>query len=91
MTKICTREGDKEPFDEEKIYASVFRPAREADYDKDDASDLAEHVVEMVKDWLEDHEDEFITSKELRQHVLELLKEEDEDVAFLYKTHLDLS
>lgn len=91
MTKICNKEGDKEPFDDRKVYASVFRPAREKDYSEDEAGELAERVTDTVKEWVDDHEDEFITTKELRQHVLKVLKEEDEDVAFLYETHLDLS
>lgn len=91
MTKICNREGDKEAFDEKKLYASVFHPAREADYDEEEAGDLAQHIVDAAEAWLEEQEDKFVTSKELRSHVLELLKEADEDVAFLYKTHLDLS
>lgn len=91
MTKICNTEGDKEAFDEEKVYQSIFRPAREKGYSEGEAGELAERVVDKVQDWLDDHEDNVVTSKELRQHVLELLKEEDEDVAFMYETHLDLS
>lgn len=90
-THICNREGDKEQFDEEKLYNSILNPAREAGYDTDEAAEFAEMIVDEITDWIDDHEDNVVTSVEIREKVKELLVEHDEDVAFMYDTHLDLS
>ncbi len=91
MTKICTKDGDKEDFKTDKAYHSVFYPARETGYTEEDADALAEAVVADLEDWMDDHEDDVLTTKEIRSKVLELLEDRDEDVAFMYETHLDLS
>lgn len=91
MAKVCDRDGDKIRFDDRKLYASVYAPAMEADYDDDAAEDLAEEVVDAVVDWIEGHEDDVVTTREIREKAEELLEERDEDVAFLYRTHLDIS
>lgn len=90
-TKVCNRDGDKEEFDDRKVYASVYYPAREAGYSERDAEDLAEDVVADLTDWMDDHEDNVLTSTELREKVTELIAERDEDVSFMYETHLDLN
>jgi len=85
------KEGEKESFDERKLYASVFYPAREADYDQVDAEELANDVCAAVKDWFREHEDNVLTTREIRNMVNEQLSERDPDVAFLYRTHLDIN
>ncbi len=89
--KICNKQGKKEEFDERKLYGSVYRPAREAGYSKDDAQELANGVCEDIVKWLEDHEDRFMTSEEIREKVVEVLEERDDDVAFLYDKFLDIN
>lgn len=91
MDKICDRHGDKEEFDERKLYASIYYPAKEADYTDDEAEDLAESVTEELKEWMDEHEDSMVTTKEVREKVIEILEGKDEDVAFLYDTHLDVN
>jgi transcriptional regulator NrdR family protein len=91
MGKICKRHGEKESFDERKLYASIYYPAREADYSEQEAEDLAEQIVDEIKEWIDDHEDNVFTAKELEQEVNDRLEAVDPDVAFLYETHLDLS
>lgn len=89
--KVCKRQGEKESFDERKLYASIYYPAREADYSEKEAEELAEKIVDKLKDWIENHEDNVFTSKELREETRDQLESIDPDVAFLYETHLDLS
>lgn len=89
--KVCDRRGDKEEFDQRKLYASIYHPAREAEYSEQEAEDLAEEVVDEFMDWFDEHDDNVLTSKEIREKVMELLEERDEDVAFLYETHLDIN
>jgi len=91
MDKICDRQGDKEAFDERKLYASIYYPAKEADYTDEEAEDLAESVTEELKEWIEEHEDSMVTTKEIRQKAIDVLEEKDEDVGFLYETHLDVN
>ncbi len=89
--KVVNQDGEKESFDERKLYGSVFYPAREAEYDREEAEALANGLTEDVRDWIDDHEDDVVTSRELREKVLELLEEEDDGVAFLYRTHMDIN
>lgn len=89
--KVVNRDGEKEAFDEKKLYASVFYPAREADYDREEAETMANDLTGDIKDWIEDHEDNVVTSRELRERVIDLLEDADDGVAFLYRTHMDIN
>lgn len=91
MGKICKRHGEKEAFDERKLYASIYHPAREAGYSEEEAEALAEEVVEQVRDWMDDHEDNVFTADEIQEKTKERLETQDEDVAFLYESHLDIN
>lgn len=88
---ICDRKGEKQPFDDHKLYASVYHPARECNYDEQEAEELADEIVDEVSVWIEDHEDDVITSKEIRHKVISLLNDHDEGIAFMYKSHLDIN
>lgn len=91
MGKVCKRDGKKERFDERKLYASVYYPAREQGYETEDAEELAAEISETVRDWVVNHEDTVLTANEIKRKTKELLEDQDEDVAFMYETHLDLS
>lgn len=90
--KIANKQGEKERFRREKLYESVRNPALEAHYEEDAADELASAVVEEVIGWMDDHEDDLITVRELEEEVVHRLSERDaEEVAFLYETHLDIN
>jgi len=89
--KVVKNHGLKEEFDEEKLYDSAFYPAKEDELSDVEANKLAEKVVYEIKAWISDSEDEVHSAEEIRQKVIEILEREDEDIAFLYKTHLDLN
>lgn len=89
--RVCNRHGKKEEFDERKLYASVYHPAREAEYSEKEAEQLAEEVSDDLIEWFDEHEDNVLTAHEIREKVKELIAERDEDVAFLYDTHLDIN
>ncbi len=91
MDVLITRDGEKEEFDQRKLYSSIYYPARVAEYDEQAAEDLAEDVCEAVVNWMEDQDDTVVTSEELREKTIEELEERDEEVAFLYDTHLDIN
>lgn len=89
--KVAKKSGGKEPFDEGKLWNSVYYPAREAHYDEERAVDLADETKNRVLEWTEEHEDTVLTAEELREKIVQILEDVDEDVAFMYSTHLDLS
>lgn len=88
---VCDRQGEKESFSDRKLYASVYHPARECHYSEQEAEELANEVTESVIDWIEDHDDDVITTKELREQVIDELNDLNENVAFMYKSHLDIN
>ena len=89
--KIVKNQGVKQEFNEDKLEDSVYYPAREAELDHEEACKLAEKVIYEVKAWMGEQDDDVFTSKEIREKVIEILERENEDVYFLYKTHLDLN
>lgn len=89
--KIVNKDGQKEEFEDNKLFNSVYYPALEDGLPEEDATDLADKAVYEVKAWLSEHEDNVHTSGEVRQKVMEILERENPDVAFLYQTHLDIN
>jgi len=89
--RIVNRDNEKEEFEEEKLYCSVYYPAREADLEEDRADEIAEKVVYEVKAWMGEHEDNVFTTKEMREKIVRILDRTDDDVCFLYSTHLDIN
>lgn len=85
MTVIVKRDGEMERFDEKKIYAAIFKPAREADYDKQDAEEFADHITDRITIWANGQEDQCVTSDEIREKTQNVLEEHDQDVAVKYK------
>lgn len=91
MVKVVKKSGVKEELDEGKLWDSIYYPARECDYSEANATRIADEVKQRVLEWIEHHEDNVLTVKELRETVIEALEEEDDDVAFMYENHLDLN
>lgn len=89
--KIVKEEGFKEKLDEGKLWDSVYYPAREAHYNEDRAVELADRAKHRVLEWIHGHEDNVVTSGEIRDKVVEVLGDLDEDVAFMYEKHLDIN
>ncbi len=89
--KVVNRDHQKEELDEGKLWNSIYYPAREAHYKEKEAVELADEAKHLVMEWIHDHEDDTLTTEELREKVKEVLQEIDEDVEFLYKTHLQIS
>lgn len=89
--QLINCDHEKEDFEDEKLYCSVYYPAREADLSEDEADKLAEKVVYEAKAWMHDHEDEVVTTSELRDKVVSILERLDKDVCIMYNTHLDLN
>jgi transcriptional regulator NrdR family protein len=89
--RVINKDGAKEEFQDNKLYDSVYYPAREAELEEHDASDLADKVVYEIKAWISEHEDNVFSTREIREKVIDILERESEDTCFLYKTHMDLN
>jgi transcriptional regulator NrdR family protein len=89
--RVVNRDLSKEWFQTEKLYCSVFYPAREADHGEDRAEEIADKVVYEVKAWMGEHRDNVFTTQEIEDKVVHILERIDGDVGFLYSSHLDLN
>ena len=83
---IVKRRGHTEHYNEKKVYASVYAAALNCHYDEQRAEKLASYVTGKVSAWA--HRRSAIDSKEIRTQVLSEIY--DEDVAMMYKHHLDI-
>ena len=89
-THIIKRKGHSEPFDEKKIYASAYAACLNAELGEQKCEHVAEKVMkEVTKEIKFKHN--AVDSSEIAELVHKALEKFDKDVAFLYKTHLDLS
>lgn len=89
MERRVNRHGTEEPFEERKVYASVYHAARESGYREQEAEDLAADIVDAVQDWLQ-RGDDLISVRQLRAKIIQLLKDEDEITATTYQNEVEL-
>ncbi len=86
MAIIVKRKGHKEKFDEKKVYGSVYAACASAHYDETLCEKTAEDVTNNVKKFVRNKKS--IDSIRLRKKIEELLKKENEELAFFYEQHL---
>jgi transcriptional regulator NrdR family protein len=91
MTVITIkREGETQEFESKKIYASVYSASLNAHYAEKKSEDLAQQIETKIIAWVKAHS--HVNSHQIRDRIIEeLCKINEEDVATLYKHHLDLS
>lgn len=89
MTHIIKRKGHKEPFDERKIYASVYAACLSAGIKKEEAEVTANLIAREVKIWIDEKAE--VTSGAIFKKAGEELKHLNKDATFMYKTHRDIS
>lgn len=89
--KVAKQDGRKVELDPGKLWDSLYYPAREADYDKEEAVDIADEVKHRVMEFIHHHEDNVVTTREISRKTEEVLEEVDEDVKILYERHLDIN
>ena len=85
-TIIIKSKGHTEPFDERKLYASVYSSALNCHYLDHDSEAIADKLTDKIKKIIKGKN--ALTSKELKHMVVENL--EDKHVALMYQHHLDL-
>ena len=89
MTHIVKRRGHKQPFDSRKVYASSYEACRNAHLSEVQSEKIAEAVEAKIKRWIASKQE--VTSDQIFQEVIKVLRELEPDAAFLYETHRDIS
>lgn len=89
MTHIVKRKGQKQEFDERKLYASVYAACLSSHTPKAEVEATADLVAREVKKWIDKKEE--ISSDEIFKQAGEELEHLNKDAAFMYKTHRDIS
>lgn len=85
---IVKRQGHTEPFDERKIYASVYEASHAVGLNTPHAEKIASGVSTQLKKWIEKKEK--VNARELHKEVVKALKKHHADVAFMYEWHKEI-
>lgn len=89
--KVVKNSGVKQDFDEDKLWHSLYYPARESHYSEEEAMRLADEAREKIIEQLDNQQDQIFTAEEIRKAAIKSLEEIDTGVALIYEKHLDLS
>jgi transcriptional regulator NrdR family protein len=88
MKHVVKRKGHTEPYDEKKLYGSVYASALNAHHDEGTAEEMGDRVVDYMEQWLAGRHE--VKSTELRRQTKKVLDEIDKDVAQLYAEFMDI-
>ncbi len=88
-THIIKRHDHDEVFDEKKVYASVYAAARNAQLSEVESERIAEKVMAGTNEWIADKPE--VPSANIFWKITELITKENEQVAYQYHTHRDVS
>jgi transcriptional regulator NrdR family protein len=87
---VVKRGGEKEKFDERKVYASCYSACMNCEIEHDKADRICERAASEAKKWA--LRKKMVNSDEIFKKVIEVLKKiGHEDIAFMYETHRDVS
>ena len=88
---IVKRQGHTEPYDEKKVYGSVYWAAKGTGYHMTEqyAEKIASATVKAVNTWIEKRDT--VNSQDIFSFVSEYLKQHDEHTAYMYATLRDIS
>ena len=87
--KIVKRKGHTELYDERKVYGSCFFACRNAHLSEKEAEEICGKVSVSAAKWL--GKKKIVSSSEIFIFLIDELKKYNEDAAFLYETHRDIS
>ncbi len=85
---VVKRRGHVEPFDERKIYASVYEACHATQLSTKQAEKMAASVTLTIQKWAEkkDH----LNAHEIHQVVVKALKKHHADTAYMYEHHKNM-
>jgi len=86
---IVKRKGHTEEFDERKVYASCYAACLSSHVEHTAAEKICEKVAKEVKTWARKRKS--ADSSEIFEKVIAAMKKYNEDAAFMYETHRDIS
>ena len=87
--KIVKRAGHTEIYDERKVYGSCFFACRNAHLSQKEAEAICSKVCASVTKWV--NRQKVVSSTEIFRLLIQELKKHNNDAAFLYETHRDIS
>ena len=86
---VIKKDGHEEIFKKEKAYGSIYESCLNAHHEKKKATNIAKKTVnDLIKELKGKKK---ITSEHVFKLIATLLEKYDEDAAFLYETHRDIS
>ena len=89
VLQIVKRKGHTELYDERKVYGSCYFACRNAHLSEKEAEEICKKVSAGIKSWVK--KQKVVSSNEIFKKLIEELKKHNEDAAFLYETHRDIS
>lgn len=87
--KVIKKDGREESFNRKKAYQSVYGSCLNAHHDKKISSNISEKVIRDLVRHLKGKK--IVNSHDIFKYISTLLEKYDEDSAFLYHTHKDIS
>ena len=86
---MVKRQGHMEKFDERKLYASIFASCLAAQIPERESEKISDSVSkQVIKDI---SKKDSITAHYIYMQVMRNLKKKDENAAFMYDSHMDIS
>ncbi|MBS3100731.1 hypothetical protein J4204_01210 [Candidatus Woesearchaeota archaeon] len=89
ILQIVKRKGHAELYDERKVYGSCYFSCRNAHLSEKESEEICKKVSTAITKWVKKHKT--VSSNEIFRTLIKELKKHNEDAAFLYETHRDIS
>ena len=86
---IVKRRGHTEIYDERKVYGSCYFACRNAHLGEQEAEQICNKICAAITKFV--NKKKIISSDTIFRLLIEELKKHNEDAAFLYETHRDIS
>ncbi|MBI2656821.1 hypothetical protein HYX03_03720 [Candidatus Woesearchaeota archaeon] len=87
--RIVKRKGHTELYDEKKVYDSCYFACRNAHLSGKEAEEISNKVCVSITKWIKKRK--VVSSNDIFNALIQELKKHNEDAAFLYETHRDIS
>ena len=86
---IIKRKGQLEKYNDKKVYGSCYAACSAAGMTEKECEAISEAVTKDINKWIKTKES--VKSSEIFRLVSKLLKKHNEEIAFLYEMHWDIS
>jgi transcriptional regulator NrdR family protein len=89
ILQIVKRKGHTEIYDERKVYGSCYFSCRNAHLSEQESEEICRKVSAAITRWIKSRK--AVSSNDIFRMLIQELKKHNEDAAFLYETHRDIS